>query len=155
MRTSVGELGAAKREQLLGEERGEAVGADGDVESGLGAGYNDPDGVLPRLRLVILATAVGVLLTGVEETDEAGGEGAVELSGPGGRNGPGLGLPRVVGFPVVEEKPRLGERRRRRDGREKPARRRRHVCQRRVVCGRRVKAGYFIRVILKIGRAHV
>lgn len=75
--TSSGELGAAKREELLSEERSEAVSANGDVEASLGARDNDPDGVVPRLRVVVPAAAVRVLLAGVEETDEAGRKGGI------------------------------------------------------------------------------
>jgi hypothetical protein len=129
--TTGGEFGAAKREELLGEERGEAVGADGDVEAGLGAGDNDPDRIVSRLRVIVPAVAFCTLLAAVEEADEASGESGVDLSGPGGGIGPdpgqSMGLPWCEGFGHVVEKLRPGERRRRRYGREKAARRRRHL----------------------------
>ena len=150
--TSAGELGAAKREELLGEERGEAVGADGDVEAGLGAGDNDPDGIVSQLWVIVPAAAFRLLLAGVEEADEAGGESGVDLSGPAGEGigsgpGQGMGLTWCECFGDMVEELRLGERGRRRDGREKAARRRRHLVSGGGVVWPSRPGGYFIRLI--------
>jgi hypothetical protein len=41
---------AVEREELLGKQRGEAVGANSDVEACLSAGDHDTDREVPRLR---------------------------------------------------------------------------------------------------------
>jgi len=93
---------AVEREKLLGEQRGETVGADRDVEARLGAGDHDPDREVARLGVVApvgSASRVRILdVAGVEEADEAGGERVVEALGAGTHDRLGSASPSGLGL---------------------------------------------------------
>lgn len=78
---------AVEREKLLGEQRGEMVGADRNVEARLRARNYDPDREVTRLGVIApagSASRVRILdLAGVEKADEASGECVVEALGVG------------------------------------------------------------------------